>query len=88
MAAELWISLGGLALAVAIALARVWLLLNRKIEALETRQARHEVAVLREFASISHFEKLEVKLDRLLEKIEKLGLAFASRDQKPRQRAQ
>jgi hypothetical protein len=87
MSAELWISLGALALAVAIALGRVWLLLNRKIEALEQRQTNHQVAVLREFASISHFEKLETKLDRLLDKIEKLGLALAAQP-KSRSRAQ
>lgn len=78
MSAELWISLGALALGLAVALGRVWQLLNRKIEAVEQRQAAHQVAVLREFASISHFEKLETKLDRLLEKIEKLGLALAA----------
>jgi len=72
------ISFAALVFSVVVALCGVWAAVNRKIETMEAKQADHRLEVIRGFASIGHFEKLEMKIDRLIDKIEKMGLALAS----------
>lgn len=83
MDAQMWLSLGGLTLAVTVALGRVWMVLGAKVEELQSGQARLRLDVQREFASIGHLDKLEGKLDRLIDKVEQLGVTLAAQSRGP-----